>query len=79
VSPVARTYLTGWSETEVTTTYSTSTQVVGGYKLYASDYVGGTTSADLTTAVLSMENSNTPLQPDRYMELAPILTRVVEL
>ena len=55
VSPVAATYLTGWSQTDVGTpiTHSTSTQVVG--QLYAADYTGGTTSADLTTAVLNMQ------------------------
>ncbi len=56
VSPAARGALTGWSETsDVTDTYSISTQVVAPGKLYAPDYVGGTTSADLGTAVLSME------------------------
>jgi len=60
VSPAARTFLTGWSETsDVTDTYSTSAQVVSPYRLYASDYVGGTTSADLTTAILNMETAYT--------------------
>lgn len=60
VSPVARTYLTGWSETyDVTDTYATSTQVVAPGKLYAADLVGGTTSADLGTAVLDMGTAYT--------------------
>jgi hypothetical protein len=55
LSPTARIGLTGWSETsDVTDTYSTSAQVVAPYKLYAADYVGGTTSSDLSTAVLNM-------------------------
>lgn len=55
VSPAARTYLTGWSETyDVTDTYATSAQVFAPGKLYAADQVGGTTSADLGTAVLNM-------------------------
>lgn len=58
LSPAARTYLTGWSETyDVTDTYATSAQVVG--KLYAADNVGGTTSADLGTAVLNMGTAYT--------------------
>ncbi|OIR05617.1 hypothetical protein GALL_123610 [mine drainage metagenome] len=60
VSPVARTYLTGWSETyDVTDTYATSPQVVSPGKLYAADLVGGTTSADLGTAVLDMGTAYT--------------------
>lgn len=60
VSPAARTYLTGWSETyDVTDTYATSTQVVAPGKLYAADLVGGTTSADLGTAVLNMGTAYT--------------------
>ena len=60
VSPAARTYLTGWSETyDVTDTYATSTQVVSPYKLYAADLVGGTTSSDLTVAVLDMQTAYT--------------------
>jgi hypothetical protein len=55
VSPAARTALTGWSETyDVTDTYATSGQVVAPFKLYAADLVGGTSSADLGTAVLNM-------------------------
>ncbi|MCK9420007.1 MAG: ice-binding family protein [Nitrospirae bacterium] len=60
LSPAARVGLTGWSETaDVTDTYSTSAQVVAPFKLYAADYVGGTTSADLGTAVLNMEAAYT--------------------
>ena len=60
VSPAARTFLTGWSETyDVTDTFATSAQVVAPFKLYAADLVGGTTSADLGTAVLSMQAAYT--------------------
>lgn len=60
LSPAARTFLTGWSETsDVTDTYSTSAQVVAPGKLYAADYVGGTTSVDLTTAVADMGTAYT--------------------
>lgn len=60
VSPAARAALTGWSETyDGTDTYATSTQVVAPFKLYASDLVGGTTSADLSTAVLNMQAAYT--------------------
>ena len=60
LSPVARGGLTGWSETsDVTDTYSTSAQVVAPFKLYAADYVGGTTTPDLGTAVLNMETAYT--------------------
>lgn len=60
VSPAARTYLTGWSLiTEPTDTYFTSAQVVYPGKLYAADNVGGTTSADLGTAVLNMGTAYT--------------------
>lgn len=60
LSPAARGDLTGWSEVyDVTDTYATSTQVVAPFKLYASDLVGGTTSADLTTAVLNMQAAYT--------------------
>ena len=52
--------LTGWSETEdVTFTYSTSDQVVSPFKLYAANYSAGTTAADLTAAVHSMETAYT--------------------
>jgi len=61
VSPAAGTYLTVWSETAngAPVTYSTSTQVVAPFQLHAADYTGGTTSADLTTAVLNMEAAYT--------------------
>jgi hypothetical protein len=60
LSPAARGFLTGWSETyDGTDTYATSTQVVAPFRLYASDLVGGTTSADLSTAVLNMQAAYT--------------------
>jgi hypothetical protein len=62
LSPAARGYLTGWSETaapDASDTYSTSAQVVAPGKLYAADYVGGTTSSDLTTAVGNMQTAYT--------------------
>lgn len=60
LSPAARGALTGWSETyDGTDTYATSAQVVAPFRLYASDLVGGTTSADLTTAVLNMQAAYT--------------------
>lgn len=60
LSPAARGYLTGWSLiTEPTDTCFTSAQVVSPGKLYAADNVGGTTSADLTTAVGNMETAYT--------------------
>jgi hypothetical protein len=42
---------------EPTDTYFTSAQVVAPGKLYAADNVGGTTKADLSTAVLDMETA----------------------
>ena len=55
LSPKARIGLTGWSLiSEPTDTYFTSAQVAAPGKLYAADNVGGTTSADLTTAVGNM-------------------------
>lgn len=60
LSPAARAALTGWSETyDITDTYATSAQVAAPYKLYAADLVGGTTSSDLTTAVLNMQAAYT--------------------
>ncbi len=60
LSPASRTFLTGWSQThDVTDTYGFSAQVVPRGKLYAADMVGGTTSSDLTTAVLNMETAYT--------------------
>ena len=60
LSPAARTFLTGWSLiTEPTDTYFRSAQVAAPGKLYAADNVGGTTSSDLTTAVLNMQTAYT--------------------
>lgn len=58
LSPAARDDLTGWSLiTEPTDTSFGSAQVTG--RLYAADNVGGTTSANLTTAVGDMETAYT--------------------
>jgi hypothetical protein len=61
VSPAAGTFLTGWSETAngAPVTYSTSAQVNAPFQLHAANYTGGTTSADLTTAVLNMQAAYT--------------------
>lgn len=60
LSPTARIGLTGWSLiNEPTDTSFTSAQVAAPGKLYAADNVGGTTSADLTTAVGSMGTAYT--------------------
>lgn len=60
LSPAAESYLTGWSQTnDSTSTYATSAQVVAPGKLYAADMVGGTTSSDLSTAVLNMQAAYT--------------------
>jgi len=60
VSPVARVGLTGWSLiTEPTDTAFTSAQVFAPGRLFAADNVGGTTSADLGTAVLDMGTAYT--------------------
>ena len=61
LSPAAGSFLTGWSETAdgSPVTYSTSAQVAAPGKLYAANYTGGTTSADLTTAVGDMETAHT--------------------
>lgn len=60
LSPAARTFLTGWSQTtDVTDTYATSAQVAAPGKLYAADNVGGTTSVNLTTAVGDMQTAYT--------------------
>lgn len=49
-SPAASTATTGFAETlDASSTFATSSQVTG--KMYASDYTGGTTAADLTQAV----------------------------
>ncbi len=60
LSPAARTFLTGWSLiAEPADGYFTSAQVAAPGKLYASDNVGGTTSADLTAAIGSMQTAYT--------------------
>jgi len=60
LSPTARVGLTGWSLiTEPTDTYFTSAQVAAPGKLYAADNVGGSTTADLTTAVANVETAYT--------------------
>lgn len=60
LSPAARNFLTGWSETyDVTDTFATAAQVAAPGKLYAADNVGGTTSVDLTTAVGDMQTAYT--------------------
>lgn len=60
LSPAARTFLTGWSLiTESTDTSFSSAQVVAPGRLFAADNVGGTTSADLNTAILNMETAYT--------------------
>lgn len=60
VSPGARGALTGWSETsDVTDTYATSGQLVSPNQLHAADYVGGSTSVNLTTAVANMQTAYT--------------------
>lgn len=60
LGPTARVGLTGWSLiSEPTDTYFTSAQVAAPGKLYAADNVGGTTSVDLTTAVLDMQTAYT--------------------
>lgn len=58
LSPAARGFLTGWSLiTEPTDTSFGSAQVTG--RLFAADNVGGTTAADLTTAVGDMGTAYT--------------------
>lgn len=58
VSPASRTFLTGWSLiTEPTDTSFGSAQVTG--KLFAADQVGGSTSANLTTAIADMGTAYT--------------------
>lgn len=61
LSPAARVFLTGWSETaaaDASDVYSTSAQVVAPFRLYAADYAVPT-PANLTTAVLSMQAAYT--------------------
>jgi hypothetical protein len=60
LSPAAKTFLTGWSQADdVTNSFATSAQVAAPYRLYAANNSGGTTSVDLTAAVLSMEAAYT--------------------
>lgn len=60
LSPAAKTFLTGWSQADdVTDSFATSAQVAAPYRLYAANNSGGTTSVDLTAAVLSMEAAYT--------------------
>jgi len=60
LSPAAKSYLTGWSQTDdVTDTYATSAQVLSPGRLYSASNIGGSTSADLTTAVANMETAYT--------------------
>jgi hypothetical protein len=57
VSPAARVYLTGWSETmDVSNVFSTSAQVAAPGKLYAADYTSPT-PANLTTAISDMQTA----------------------
>ena len=59
VSPAAATYITGFSlGADPTNVFSTSTQVVGGGKVYAANYAVPT-SSNLTTAVLNMQTAYT--------------------
>jgi hypothetical protein len=60
LSPAAKDFLTGWSQQDdVTDSYATSAQVVLPGKLYASNNTGGSTPANLTTAVANMETAYT--------------------
>jgi hypothetical protein len=55
LSPAAASYLSGFSQIpgiSAGTVYSTSSYVIG--KLYASDYTGGSTTAELSTAISDM-------------------------
>ncbi|MCK9420006.1 MAG: Ig-like domain-containing protein [Nitrospirae bacterium] len=61
VSPAARGFLTGWSQTAASDAldkYSTSDQVVAPFRLYAADYAEPTPT-DLGVAVLSMQAAYT--------------------
>ncbi|MDA8431164.1 MAG: ice-binding family protein [Geobacteraceae bacterium] len=63
LSPAARGFLTGWSETaapDASDVYSTSTQVASPYRLYASDYAVPTPN-NLLIAVGNMETTYTDL------------------
>lgn len=60
LSPAAKVFLTGWSQTDdVTDTYATSPYVVAPGKLYAANNVGGTTSSDLSVAVADKDTAYT--------------------
>lgn len=59
VSPAAASFVTGFSLTaDSTNVFSTSTQVVGGGKVYAANMAGPTPS-NLTTAILDMQTAYT--------------------
>jgi hypothetical protein len=59
VSPAAASYITGFSlVADSTNVFSTSTQVVGGGKVYAADYAVPTPS-NMTTAIGTMETAYT--------------------
>lgn len=59
VSPAAATYITGFSlVADASNVFSTSTQVVGGGKVYAANMAVPTPS-NLTTAILDMQNAYT--------------------
>lgn len=59
VSPAAASYLTGFTlSADASNVFSTSTQVVGGGKVYASNYAVPT-PINLTTAVLDMQTAYT--------------------
>ena len=71
VSPAAASYITGFALVAATG-YSTSTQVVGGGKVYAADYADPTPS-NLTAAIGSMETAYTDAaarNPPDFNELA---------
>jgi hypothetical protein len=58
ISPAAASYLTGFGQTmDSGNAFSTSPLVAG--HIYASNYAGGTTSADLTTAITNMGTAYT--------------------
>ncbi len=58
ISPAASSFITGFSLViDSSTAFSTSDLVTGN--VYASDYLGGTTSVDLTTAIGDMETAYT--------------------
>ena len=60
LSPAAKVFLTGWSQTDdVTDTYATSALVVAPGKLYAANNIGGTTSSDLSVAVANKDTAYT--------------------